>query len=118
MLTAFPSIDRHHPAIAAINRILPEREGHAELIRTKSGFAQEFRRRVDRPSQLLAPIAESATDLLCNHELNRIKRCANPTCGLFFYEIARNRQRRWCSMKTCGNRAKLAAFRRRQHLAR
>jgi predicted RNA-binding Zn ribbon-like protein len=36
----------------------------------------------------LAPIAESATDLLCNHELNRIKRCANPLCGLYFYEIA------------------------------
>jgi predicted RNA-binding Zn ribbon-like protein len=106
------------PAIAAINRLLSQREGRSELVRTKSGFAQEFRRRLDRPSQLLAPIAESATDLLCIHELNRIKRCANPTCGLFFYEIARNRQRRWCSMKTCGNRAKLAAFRRRHELAR
>lgn len=105
------------PAMAAINRFLSEREGHQELIQTKSGFAQEFRRRLDRPSQLLAPIAESASDLLCNHELNRIKRCANPTCGLFFLEIARNRQRRWCSMKTCGNRAKLIAFRRRQRLA-
>lgn len=105
------------PAMAAINRFLSQREGRSELVQTKSGFTQEFRRRLDRPSQLLAPIAESASDLLCNHELNRIKRCANPTCGLFFHEIARNRQRRWCSMKTCGNRAKLAAFRRRQRVS-
>jgi predicted RNA-binding Zn ribbon-like protein len=76
-----------------------------------------FRRRLERPRQLLAPIAESPTDLLCNHELSRIKRCANPLCGLYFYEIARNRQRRWRSMKTCGNRAKSIAFRRRQRLA-
>ena len=104
--------------IAAINRFLSEREGLSELVRTKSGFAQKFHRRLDRPSQLLAPVAESASDLLCNHELNRIKRCANPTCGLLFYETARNRQRRWCSMKTCGNRAKLAAFRQRQRVRR
>lgn len=101
------------PAMVAINRFLSEREGRPELVRTKSGFAQEFRRRLERPRQLLVPIAESASDLLCNRELNRIKRCANPGCGLFFYEVARNRRRRWCSMKTCGNRAKLAAFRRR-----
>jgi predicted RNA-binding Zn ribbon-like protein len=105
------SVPEH--AIAAINRYLSARAGRSELVRTKSGFAQEFRRRPDQPSQLLAPIAESATELLCNRELNRIKRCANPTCGLFFLEIARNRQRRWCSMKTCGNRMKLAAFRQR-----
>lgn len=105
------------PAIVAINRLLSEREGQVELVHTKGRFAQEFRRRLDRPCQLLAPIAESATDLLCNRELNRIKRCARPGCGLYFYEIARNRHRRWCSMKTCGNRAKLAAFRRRHGLA-
>jgi predicted RNA-binding Zn ribbon-like protein len=105
-------------AIAAINGFLSEREGRLEVVPARNGFVQEFRRRLDRPSQLLAAIAESASDLLCNHELNRIKRCANPTCGLFFYEIARNRQRRWCSMKTCGNRAKLAAFRQRQRVRR
>jgi predicted RNA-binding Zn ribbon-like protein len=105
-------------AITAINRYLSEREGRMELVRARTGFAQEFRRQLERPGQLLVPIAESATDLLCNHELNRIKRCASPPCGLYFYEVARNRRRRWCSMKTCGNRAKLAAFRRRQRLAR
>lgn len=104
-------------AIAAINRILSEREGQVELVHTMGRFAQEFRRRLDRACQLLAPIAESATDLLCNRELNRVKRCARPGCGFYFYEIARNRRRRWCSMKTCGNRMKLAAFHRRQRLA-
>lgn len=103
-------------AITAINDLLIQRRGHPELTGTTGGFVQKFHWRFDLPCQLLVPIAESAVDLLCNRELSRLKRCANPACGLFFYEIARNRRRRWCSMKTCGNRMKSVAFRRRQRL--
>lgn len=105
-------------ALAAVNEFLGQRLGHAELIHTRDGFVQRFRWCFDVPCQLLAPIAESASDLLCNRELSRVKRCANPACGLYFYDLARNRRRRWCNMKTCGNRMKSAAFRRRQRLAR
>lgn len=103
-------------AIMDINEFLGQRRGHPELVRRKGRVVQTFRWRFDRPCRLLAPIAESASDLLCNRDLSRVKRCANPSCGLFFYETARNRRRRWCSMKTCGNRMKSAAFRRRQRL--
>jgi|SRR5579875_42314 len=105
-------------AITAINELLGQRRGHPEIIRTKGALVQKYRWRLDVPCQLLALIAESAVDLLCNRELSRLKRCANPACGFFFYEIARNRRRRWCSMKTCGNRMKSVAFRRRQRVAR
>jgi predicted RNA-binding Zn ribbon-like protein len=105
-------------SVTAINEVLRSRGGYPELIRTPGGLEQKFRRRFDSPCQLLAPIAEWAIDLLCNRQLSRVKRCANPGCGFYFYEVARNRRRRWCSMKTCGNRMKSAAFRRRQRLAR
>jgi predicted RNA-binding Zn ribbon-like protein len=38
----------------------------------------------------------------------RIRRCAHPSCILYFHDTSPKRARRWCSMATCGNRAKAA----------
>jgi predicted RNA-binding Zn ribbon-like protein len=43
----------------------------------------------------------------------RLKACRAETCGWVFLDETRNRSRRWCSMKVCGNRAKARAYRRR-----
>jgi len=43
----------------------------------------------------------------------RIRRCANPVCVLYFLDATKNGTRRWCSMKTCGNRAKASRHYRR-----
>ncbi|MER6663984.1 CGNR zinc finger domain-containing protein [Amycolatopsis japonica] len=46
---------------------------------------------------------------------DRIKRCsAYPACTLYFDDTTRNGTRRWCSMETCGNRAKAARHYRRE----
>jgi predicted RNA-binding Zn ribbon-like protein len=37
---------------------------------------------------------------------DRIRRCANDACILHFYDASRGGRRQWCSMATCGNRAK------------
>lgn len=44
----------------------------------------------------------------------RLKVCRNPECRYAYYDHSRNRSRAWCSMETCGNRAKARAFRRRR----
>lgn len=106
------------PAIAAIRDVLGKLTGCWKLTKTKTGFVLKFRPRFDRLDQFLGPIVESACDLLCNRDWSRLKRCANPACGLYFYDSTRNRRRRWCSMRTCGNRMKVAAFYRRQRAAR
>ena len=36
----------------------------------------------------------------------RIRRCQHPACVLWFLDTTRNGTRRWCSMASCGNRAK------------
>ncbi|XVU28270.1 CGNR zinc finger domain-containing protein [Actinoplanes sp. CA-054009] len=41
----------------------------------------------------------------------RIRKCANPECRLRFYDVSKAGARRWCSMATCGNRAKYARHR-------
>jgi predicted RNA-binding Zn ribbon-like protein len=44
---------------------------------------------------------------------SRLRRCANPLCGLVYRDESRARSRRWCSMQRCGNRAKVRAHRAR-----
>jgi predicted RNA-binding Zn ribbon-like protein len=62
------------------------------------------------PQQLQAWVADLISDFLCTQNLQLIHQCENPSCILFFYDNSKNRKRRWCSMKTCGNRMKAAEF--------
>lgn len=44
----------------------------------------------------------------------RLKVCAEDTCRWAFYDSSKNRSRTWCSMASCGNRAKSRTYRRRR----
>lgn len=57
---------------------------------------------------VLAEIAYEGAKLLASSQASQIKRCNNPECVLLFLDISRSKKRRWCSMDTCGNRAKVA----------
>lgn len=43
-----------------------------------------------------------------------LKQCAGDDCNAVFYDRSKNHSGRWCSMSTCGNRAKVRAWRERQ----
>lgn len=43
----------------------------------------------------------------------RLRRCSNPECESVFYDRSKNRSGRWCSMRSCGNQAKVRAYRER-----
>lgn len=49
--------------------------------------------------------------LLRSDDLNRVRQCVR--CTWFFIDRGRGTGRRWCDMRTCGNRAKAEAFRSR-----
>jgi predicted RNA-binding Zn ribbon-like protein len=52
---------------------------------------------------------------LAEANLGYLRRCANTdSCTLYFYDATKNHRRRWCSETTCGNRHRVAEFRRRQ----
>lgn len=68
----------------------------------------------DALDAVLAPIARSALDLLRSPERDRIRLCAAEDCVWLFLDTSRNRSRRWCDMKQCGNRNKVRRFYRRQ----
>lgn len=44
---------------------------------------------------------------------DQLKACAGPDCSSVFYDRSKNHSGRWCSMSTCGNRAKVRAWRDR-----
>jgi predicted RNA-binding Zn ribbon-like protein len=67
------------------------------------------------PRSILGPLAMSAAELLTSANRDRIKECPSPDgCGWLFLDLSRNRSRHWCSMKDCGNLAKVRRHRRRR----
>ena len=44
---------------------------------------------------------------------SRLKACGQESCQWAFYDSSKNRSRTWCSMASCGNRAKSRTYRRR-----
>jgi len=99
--------------VEPVNEILRITEGHDELIFEDGAWRVEFVAREGGLDWLLAAIARSAAELVAEGPKAPLRICANPHCGLFFYDKSRTHRRRWCSMSTCGNRSKVATFARR-----
>lgn len=99
---------------APLNRLMAQAASHPELIVDGAGMRLERRRGQDTPAQLLAPVAEAAADLLANADFDLVRKCEDATCTLWFYDRTKSHRRRWCSMAVCGNRHKVAAFRKRR----
>jgi len=100
--------------VKGIDRVLASRSGRMRLRPCEKGHALSFEPDAGHAVQtLLAPIAQSAAELLADGELALIKSCENPDCVLVFYDTTKNHGRHWCSMTACGNRAKAARHYRR-----
>jgi predicted RNA-binding Zn ribbon-like protein len=104
--------------IEPLNEILRITEGHDELVGQAGVWKIEFVAREGGLDWLLAAVARSGAEIVVEGARARLRLCANPHCGLFFYDNSRTRRRRWCSMAVCGNRSKVAAFARKHASAR
>ena len=104
--------------ISQINERLRNVSVYPRVLRRGRSFEKMFESDFRQPTHLLAALAESAADLLCNRNLSLVKKCKNPTCILYFYDTSKNHSRNWCSMEICGNRMKVAMFYRRSRSAR
>ena len=100
-------------ALDEINRVLAQETGCNQLLRGADGYALHFQSARREAIHLLVPVALSAAELLRNSDPQRIRRCGNPACRLYYYDTSKNHTRRWCSMAVCGNRMKAALFYKR-----
>jgi predicted RNA-binding Zn ribbon-like protein len=58
----------------------------------------------------LWPIVLAAAELLTSAGRARVRECAAHGCGWLFLDTSRSQRRRWCTMASCGNRAKARRF--------
>lgn len=66
----------------------------------------------------LAALAREIARFLVESNMSYLRKCASDECVLHFYDTTKNHRRQWCSTAVCGNRHKVAAFRRRQAKSR
>jgi len=55
-------------------------------------------------SRLLWCIVRCAVNLLTSDEVELLRQCAADDCNWLFMDNSRSHNRRWCEMRTCGNR--------------
>lgn len=102
----------HHVVIDELNHLMAE---HPMLTRLKahgSAATKELWFHPHLPEDLFAPLAQSAATLFADVDTSRVRKCAQ--CILHFYDTSKKGTRRWCSMRLCGNRLKVAAYAARQ----
>jgi predicted RNA-binding Zn ribbon-like protein len=67
----------------------------------------------DACGRALGRILGDVATAMADGTWERMKACRAEDCKWAFVDEARNRSRAWCSMSSCGNRAKANAFRAR-----
>ncbi|TXI85422.1 MULTISPECIES: CGNR zinc finger domain-containing protein [unclassified Cupriavidus] len=101
--------------LALINEYLAANGAHATLDQSPDGNIRLARvYPTETPMQCLVPLAEAAAELLSQGDFALIRKCESDQCTMWFYDRTRAHRRRWCSMALCGNRHKVAAYRKRE----
>jgi predicted RNA-binding Zn ribbon-like protein len=109
--TVIARLEGRRPQGADVD-LLNERAAHPQL--TPRLQRTGATRREGTASQLLATLAADLLDLLAGPDIENVKRCAHRDCTRLYLDASRAKNRHWCGMGTCGNRAKVQAFRARQ----
>lgn len=100
--------------LARLNAALPLALSHLRLERQAGGFVWSWEMGDPTLESPLWPVLRSAAELLTSGDLRQLRECAGSGCTWLFLDHSRNRSRRWCSMETCGNRAKARRHYQRQ----
>ena len=100
--------------IAALNKLLARQRRRLELIPAREGPSLVERSEIESADALLGLVAAQIAALIAQEEPSLVKHCAGPACTLWFLDRSKAHRRLFCSATTCGNRAKVNAFRERQ----
>ena len=104
----------HKGNVALLNSFLAGAPSHPRVVWNAPRSVRVDRvRTLDTAEAILAPVAEAAADFLATADFALVKRCEDETCVFWFVDQTKSHHRRWCSMALCGNRNKVAAYRKR-----
>lgn len=110
---AAPGAD-YRAEIAFMNGLLARVPQIAELSAAGRELHLHQRPRIEAASALLGLVALEVARLVTTEDAALVKACAGSACTLWFIDRTKAHRRRFCSAAVCGNRAKVAAFRKRQ----
>jgi predicted RNA-binding Zn ribbon-like protein len=113
--------DGRRPTTAQVRRLNEELRGglHYHQLRSGAGGARYTIGQVGDDVELLrATIAGSLAQYLAHDDARRLRVCANDGCRWLFVDRSPAGRRRWCDMRVCGNRAKVARHRARARTER
>lgn len=103
--------------LAPLNQLLARDEQFVRIVADgpagPDGLELRTERRWRTPESLLLPIGQVLAEAVSQEDFTHVKACQGSACTLVFADHTRSRARRWCSMATCGNRAKQEAHRNR-----
>ena len=99
--------------LAIFNTELSKTMARSQILVKDEAFTWNLVGGENKMDQMLWPVVHDAAGLLTSKDRYRVGKCMDDKCGWLFLDTSRNRSRRWCSMKDCGNRAKA-----RQHYKR
>lgn len=100
--------------LATLNDYLSKEATRRQVVRTDAGLRFETESQIDTAEELLALLASTIASLVTEEDPALLRSCAGPGCTLWFVDRTKAHRRLFCSAATCGNRAKVAAFRERQ----
>ena len=117
----YAAVDDRTPAasqIKTLDRSFKEARSHQRLAWSGSGLNSVSGSRLvwewpasDCSAELpLWILALSAARLLISDRMSLLRACEKPDCRWLFLDTSKNRTRRWCDMKICGNRMKARRF--------
>jgi predicted RNA-binding Zn ribbon-like protein len=97
--------------LKGFNKALASVLSHSRLAPYERGLRWDWDSSSDKLDSIIWPVVKSAVDLMTSEAVKRVGQCADEKgCGWLFWDSSRNRSRRWCDMKDCGNRAKVRRF--------
>lgn len=116
----FQAIAAGRPAarsdLTVLNEALASVMGHARVETHGRDFVWGWADGDSSVNRLLWPVVRAAGELLVSPDRARVRECASGVCSWLFIDRSPTQRRRWCSMKTCGNRDKVRRFYERKRL--
>ena len=93
--------------LAKLNVLVHEAISHRQLVPNDDAFKWEWKPDGREPNLIAWEVAFAAAELLTSEKVVWVRECEDDRgCGFLFIDSSKNHSRRWCSMESCGNRAK------------
>ena len=96
--------------LVSLSADVADAQNHAQIVLKANGFIWDWAGNGGDLDRMLWPVVRSAADFLTSDELDTVRVCASDSCNWLFLDTSKNHSRRWCNMKSCGNREKARRF--------